>query len=222
MSLRSLAASSLVALLAAMPALAQDTEAEAPEATDAPAPAPAPTPEAEGTPEQAEPATPPGEGEAAMEAGTIYIREVYTDWELRCERAPQGEDPCQLFQLLRDDTQNAVAEIAVFKVPQNAEGVAAGVTVVTPLRTFLIEPLRLSVDGGDARELRLQFCAEMGCVVQFGLSQAEVQAFQRGAAAELTLVPAIAADRREELRISLSGFTAGYDALQESAPAIDP
>jgi invasion protein IalB len=232
-----------MALAAALSAAAQDAEApetppeaapaepaagtEAPAEADAPAGAPA---EGEAPADSgAEAPAVPGEGEAALPQGgaptgeaegQVYVRDVFTDWQLRCERAAQGEDPCQLYQLLRDGEGNSVAEFALFNVPDNDE-VAAGATIITPLMTLLTEPLTLSVDGGEVRPLQLQWCTEIGCVVQFGLTEGEVQSFRRGAMGRLTLVPVMAADRTEALDISLSGFTAGFAALEETTPIVE-
>ena len=215
MSFRPFAASTAIALATALPAAAQDAEA--------PAPAPEQQAPAEAAPAEGEAAVPqgetPAEGEAGERPGEVYVRDVYTDWQLRCERAAEGEDPCQLYQLLRDGQGNSVAEFALFKVPDD-EAAAAGATIITPLMTLLTEPLRLSVDGGDARALQLQWCTEIGCVVQFGLSEAEIQAFRRGNTGRLTLVPVVAADRAETLSISLAGFTAGFAALQEAGAVV--
>ena len=44
-----------------------------------------------------------------------------------------------------------------------------------------------------------------------GFTEAEVQQFKNGNAAELSIVPAAAPDQRVTLGISLTGFTAGFD-----------
>ena len=37
-----------------------------------------------------------------------YIKEEYGDWQMRCFKIPEGDDPCQMFQLLLDrDRGNA-------------------------------------------------------------------------------------------------------------------
>ena len=49
--------------------------------------------------------------------GTIYLKENFNDWELRCIRVEEGQqEPCQLYQLLRDEGGNAVSEIILFPV----------------------------------------------------------------------------------------------------------
>ena len=249
---RTLAAWSLIASLAAAPAVAQDTTGEAapeegaeptapaqpatpPEAptTDAPATeGPAPDAPADEAPaDDAPPATgeaSEGEGDGLglslgqdgqpgePQVGEVYVRENFTDWELRCERVGTGEDPCQLYQLLEDQEGNAVAEISVFALPEGTQQAAAGATIVTPLMTLLTEQLTLSIDGGTAKRYPFSWCSAIGCIARVGFTEQELQQFRRGSRAQLAIVPAAAPDEQVELGISLSGFTAGFEAASES------
>lgn len=252
MPARPLVAWPLIALLAAAPAAAQDAptnaepqgeaqgEAQTPptteEAPTAPAPAaPAEAPDAapEGA-QQPPPAT--GEGQAGTEeggiglslgddgepqVGEVYVRETFGDWELRCERAESGDDPCQLYQLLEDQEGNAVAEISAFALPENGQAVA-GATIVTPLMTLLTEQITLSVDGAGSKRYPFSWCSAIGCIARVGFTEEEVQSFRRGNTAQLSIVPAAAPDQRVNLAVSLSGFTAGFEAVAASTPAITP
>jgi len=158
--------------------------------------------------------TPVTEGEP--QEGQPYIREEFGDWALRCLRAPEGQaDPCQLYQLLMDDQGNAVAEISLFPLPEGGRA-AAGATIVVPLETLLTENLTMSVDGGQTRQYPFTFCNRAGCVARVGFSQADIDLFKRGAAAQLQMVPAAAPEETVDLTISLSGFTAGYTASSEN------
>jgi len=148
--------------------------------------------------------------------GTSYKVEDHGDWELRCVVAPPGQqDPCNLYQLLRDRNGNDVAEISLFPLPEGSEA-AAGATIITPLETLLTEQVTLSVDGGGARRYPFTFCGQIGCFSRIGLRAEEVESFKRGAKATLTIVPLAAPDQKVTLDISLSGFTAGYAAVGEA------
>lgn len=147
--------------------------------------------------------------------GATYIREEHGDWEVRCVRAAEGSDPCQLYQLLDDQDGNAVAEISIFGLPEGQQA-AAGATVITPLETLLTAQLTIAVDSSPAKRYPYTFCAAAGCFARIGFTAAEVAAFRAGAAATLTIVPAAAPDESVELSVSLSGFTAGYNAVNEA------
>lgn len=148
------------------------------------------------------------------EVGSTYLRETFQDWELRCIVSPEGQpDPCQLFQLLTDAEGNAVAEFNLFDVPNEGE-LVAGATIVTPLDTLLTGQLRMAVDGGQARVYPFSFCQPIGCYVRMGLSGADIQAFRAGSEATVAIVPLQAPNQVVPLGVSLSGFTAGFDALE--------
>lgn len=191
-------------------------EADAP-ATDA-ASADAATedaPDAAGTPAEA----PTAEGgafatgtEVGEEAPAVYIKEKFGDWSLRCFRNDDGDDPCQLYQLLREEGGNPVAEFSIFRIEGQAPAVA-GATAIVPLITLLTEELKISVDGGTVKSYPYRVCTEAGCVAQIGLTEQDIAVFKKGAKAQMVLVPAQAPDQKVTINISLSGFTAGYEAV---------
>ena len=144
--------------------------------------------------------------------GTPYLRDTYGDWALRCLRAEEGTaDPCQLYQLLNDADGNSVAEISMFPLPAGNRA-AAGATIVVPLETLLTQELRISIDGAAPRRYPFTFCNRAGCVARVGFTADEISAFKRGNVATLRMVPAAAPEDEVILNISLTGFTAGYDA----------
>lgn len=151
-------------------------------------------------------------GEPAGPAiGQPYVEAEYGDWARRCVRTADGNDPCNLYQLLVNDEGVAVAEFNIFQLANGGRAVA-GATVVVPLETLLTEQLTLAVDGANGRRYAFNFCNAAGCVARFGLTQEEVDSFKRGAAATLRIVPAAAQNQEVVLDLSLSGFTAGFDA----------
>lgn len=152
------------------------------------------------------------------QVGQPYVVETFTAWELRCVKAPEGEDPCQLYQLLRDEGGNAVAEFTIFPLPEGGQA-AAGATVITPLETLLTAQLRLSVDGGQARRYPFAFCSTIGCFSRMGFTADEIAQFKAGSAATVAINPAAAPDETVDLSLSLSGFTAGFEALQDRLAA---
>ncbi len=141
-----------------------------------------------------------------------YIKEQYGDWQLQCFRSEAGEDPCQMYQLLREDGGNPVAEFSLFKLPDNSQA-AAGATVAVPLGTLLPEGLKIAVDGGTAKGYNYSFCSMTGCFARIGLTEADVNAFKAGAAATMTIVPAQAPDQTVVIKVSLDGFTAAFNEV---------
>ncbi len=148
----------------------------------------------------------------AVAVGTPYIRETFGDWALRCLVAREGDtDPCELFQRLNDNDGNSVAEFRILALPSSFDA-TAGVTIIAPLKTLLTEHLQISVDGSDTRSYPFSFCNSEGCAVQIGFSAEDVDELKRGSKATIRLVPAAAPENQVILDVSLSGFTAAYEA----------
>lgn len=150
--------------------------------------------------------------EVQNEEPNVYIKEKFGDWSLRCFRNEKGEDPCQLYQLLREQAGNPVAEFSIFRIEGQSPAVA-GATAIVPLVTLLTEELKMSVDGNTAKSYPYRVCTEAGCVAQIGLTEQDVNTFKKGAKAQIVLVPAQAPDQKIKIDISLNGFTAGYEAV---------
>ncbi len=219
-----LSAAFLLAL--ASPAFAQDTAAPTnPETEEGAETAPATETAPETEPEAEAPADPAdgfdmgrpvGEDAPSGEpqVGEEYIARTSGDWSIRCLKREEGQqDPCSLYQLLRDANDNAVSEISIIPLPEGSRA-AAGATIITPLETLLSEDLTLTVDGGQPRTYEFTFCNRGGCVSRVGFTQAEIDQFKRGNGAVLTMVPAGDPNQKVELTVSLSGFTAGFDSLE--------
>ncbi|WP_245964154.1 invasion associated locus B family protein [Roseovarius spongiae] len=186
--------------------------AEAPAETQETAPeAETPAPEAAGDDAATDSGFSQGREVAEAEDPT-YIKEKFGDWSLRCFRAQEGEDPCQLYQLLREKQGNPVAEFSIFDIKDQGPIIAGG-TIMVPLFTLLTEELKISVDGAAAKSYPYRVCTETGCIAQIGLTAEDISAFKRGAKATLTLVPAQAPDQKVRIDVSLSGFTKGYDSV---------
>ena len=152
--------------------------------------------------------------EGGDEVGQAYVAESFGDWEKRCVRAAEGEDPCQLYQLIRDSQGGSVAEMTVFALPEGQDALA-GATIITPLETLLTQQVTLSVDGGGAKRYPFSFCTPAGCIARVGLLEEDLAAFRAGNTARIRIVPAVAPDQEVLLNVSLSGFTAGYNAISQ-------
>ena len=207
----------LVTLTAAPALLAQ-------EATTPAAEAPATTPPAGLTDLSmgVDPTLPPAlPTQADAAEGQTYLNAVFEKWELRCVKTADGSDPCQLYQLLLDDTGNDVAEISLFSLPAG-NAAAAGATVVVPLETLLTAAMQFSVDGTKPKLYPFTFCTRAGCIARIGFTAEDVAQLKAGAGAVMTIVPAVAPDQKVALQVSLKGFTAGYEAVKTANAGNQP
>lgn len=191
------AASLALTISLGLPALAQDTAQDAPQS----------------------PALELSTGEVIGTLGedASYTGATHGDWELVCMRTEDGDDPCQMYQLLRDADGNATAEITLFPLPAGQQAVA-GATILTPLETLLTAQLVMQVDDGAAKRYPFTFCTAIGCIARVGFTAAEVDAFRGGAKATWQIVPVAAPDQTVDLDMSLIGFTAAFNDLAEDRP----
>lgn len=149
----------------------------------------------------------------ATRGPSIYVKEEHGDWEVRCLEAPEGqEDPCQMFQRLNDQNGNPTADINIFDLPDGAD-IVAGATIVTPLQTLLTAQVTVTVDSNEPRRYPYAFCDATGCFSRMGFQADDIARMRRGAKATIIVVPAQAPDQAAELTMSLTGFTAAYQAV---------
>ena len=154
----------------------------------------------------------------ADQVGASYNKSTHDDWLLRCLKTQDGKDPCELYQLLKDQAGKSVAEVSV--IPFTGEA-AAIINFVAPLETDLQAGLGLQIDAGKNNAYPFLVCAPVGCVSRIGLTEAELGRFKNGNKATVSLLP-FGADPKAnlvKLDLSLKGFTAGFNALQEVVKA---
>jgi len=153
-------------------------------------------------------------GQAATpQVPQIYERETHGDFSVRCARVPDtAVEPCQLFQRLTDANGNPTADVNFFDVAGDGQ-VQGGATVVTPLQTLLTAEVTLSVDGGVERRYPFAFCDAQGCYSRMGFTAAEMAEFRAGNSVTISVRPALAPDQLVVMNLSLSGFTAGMQAI---------
>lgn len=190
--------SALAVSVFAAAAFAQDTATEAPPATE------------ENTADQVLDLGQPVQDGPKL--GERYAKETHGDWNIACIKTEAETDPCSLLQILQDDNGNSVAEVSMFRLEGSGQAVA-GATVIVPLETLLPAQLTISVDGAPGKRYGYSFCNPIGCIAQIGLTAEDIDAFKKGGEATVSLVPAPAPDQLIALKMSLKGFTAGYDVV---------
>jgi invasion protein IalB len=205
-----LALSALMAL--PIPAWSQETTTE-----PAPAVEPAAEPAADASTDAG---LAMGQEVGGDEVGANYTAATFEAWEQRCVRSGTDADPCQLYQLLKDEAGTSVAEITIFGLPEGSEA-AAGATFIAPLETLLPTGLQLQIDAAKPKAYPFSFCSPIGCVIRMGFTAAEIDAMKKGNALNAVIVPFVAQDQQVKLTVSLKGFTAGYEAVNAANDKAD-
>lgn len=152
-------------------------------------------------------------GEEGPAIGQRYVKEQHGDWSLTCIKTEAEQDPCNLFQILKDSSGGPVAEVSLFRIEQQGSQTVAGATIVAPLETLLTSGVSLSVDGAPGKRYNFRYCSPAGCVAQIGLTDGDISAFKQGNEAKLTVRPHQAPNQVVDVPMSLKGFTAGFDAV---------
>ncbi|SIO17137.1 Invasion protein IalB, involved in pathogenesis [Rhodovulum sp. ES.010] len=200
----------LAALLAfAPPALAQDSGEDG---------ATTPT-EAETTGETAgteDAAAAPTQTEA--EQPQAYVRDTFTDWRVICAPVADGREACTMQQLLLDANENAVSKVSIAALPDAAAPRVAGIEIATPLETLLSRGLRIQIDASEPWTVPFTYCRPDSCIAQFSVEGQQLDALKAGAEAAVAIIPLRAPDQPQEVTMSLSGFTAAFESLQEMLP----
>ncbi|MEM9198401.1 MAG: invasion associated locus B family protein [Pseudomonadota bacterium] len=174
------------------------TETPAAEAPAAPGPA---------SPEELDEIYPLAEAEQPREV----VQSEHGDWQVRCNAT--NEEQCFMYQLAKDTDGRTVAEFTLIKLPDGSQA-AAGATVVTGLGVALPRGLSLIIDSAKPLGYPYLYCVQAGCFSRLGLTAPTITRLKRGAEAKIAVVHVTSPDTPIIGTLSLTGFTAAYDALK--------
>lgn len=160
-------------------------------------------------------AAPPAESAAQGAQVQAYIKETHKDWRLVCLPVAEGRESCTMQQLMRDNSGNPVSQATFAPLPPAAAPRAAVVEIATPLETLLSEDLLIRIDSAEPKRYRFSYCTPQACIARFALTDEDVAAYKAGGEAIVTIAPLVAPDQRANITMSLSGFTAAFDAVAE-------
>ena len=148
----------------------------------------------------------------ARPTGADVKRTSYRSWEVACLA---DNTNCAMAQIGKDDTGNPVLEMVIRKLPEPLEAggeiAIAVLDVITPLGVVLTEGLTLKIDNGQDAIAPFQVCTEQGCLVREPIAEELIDQLKKGNGATVSVVAANQGVVNSS--ISLSGFTAAYDAL---------
>ena len=142
-------------------------------------------------------------------ANALQTGDRFKDWTVRCEKpAEDMPDTCFIYQTLVNEQQEPVLQMVVGYLGRDAQPV---VIFTAPLGVALRPGVGVKVDQADIFKLPYDRCGPQGCIAGGPLSDQHIQAFKNGVKSQIVLH-----DGRQpiSLEISLSGFTAGFNALR--------
>ncbi|MCB1739278.1 MAG: invasion associated locus B family protein [Gammaproteobacteria bacterium] len=138
----------------------------------------------------------------------------FKDWMGRCEtgKDDQGKElqVCYISQrLIMKEGKRPVLEVSVGYM-QNDKQPAAFFTV--PLGVTLPPGMQIQVDEQKAVRIPFAYCRDSGCIAPMPLNDDIVGQFKAGNKATITFIDGLG--QRVPVPVSLSGFTAGFNALK--------
>lgn len=148
-------------------------------------------------------------GMAGQAGAQGVVRETHGDWQMRCDDTQgPGVDICALMQsVTAKDNKNVGITVIIQKHKDNKTLLRAQ----TPLGVLLPGGLGLRVDKTDLGRTIFLRCLPSGCLAEVPLDDKVLKAFRAGAKA--TFVIFESPKKGIGLPVSLSGFTAGFNAL---------
>ena len=147
-------------------------------------------------------------------AGQYYLADTFKDWQKLCLVNEQGEDPCHIYQLIKDENGHPTAEFVLFKYTDE-EGIAAAATILTPLETLLPSGLLYAIDEAEAIEYPFSWCDKRGCHVRIAFTDDDVFSMKKGRKGLFRIESISAPGKPILLNVSFFGFTAAIDSLDD-------
>ena len=133
----------------------------------------------------------------------------FKEWTMRCE-APEGaQQVCHIFQVAKDkETGQDIVHIAIGYRADLPDPLAI---ISVPLGIFLPPGVSLQIDEGNPVRAPYEVCDRDACRAGFPLSGEMVSSLKGGLSLKVTLENPLG--EKITLPVSLSGFTAGLNAL---------
>jgi len=137
----------------------------------------------------------------------------FKDWTARCGSPAEGApSSCVLEQIVfSEDGSRPMLRAAAGYIQEDKAKAVPAVLFTVPLMVALEQGLAVSVDGQGAFVARYHHCNPEGCVAGLPLDKTVLGSFKKGSKAAVQLLAING--QAVQLTLSLSGFTAGYNAL---------
>ena len=203
-------ACALAFALAAAPLAADEkpADAQAPAADQKPAEAQAPA--AAGQQQPAQPQQQAGQPRQ-QQAPWVSTTSICGAWQVVCR---VGGGPCAMRQIGKTKEGKQALEVSIRKVePQQTQQgtVESVIDVRVPLGVLLREGLTIQIDKANPQKGAFGICLRDGCILREPLPNSMISAMKKGAMAKMTFV---LPGGPVEAEVSLTGFTASYNALE--------
>jgi invasion protein IalB len=150
---------------------------------------------------------------AALPRATAAQEEgVFDDWRLICDAIPAGGQQCALVQRVEaSDRADVWLSAYVFRPDDGGDQML--LSVLVPLQVVLTKGLGLKVDSGELTTYDYIKCSVEGCLASIALDESLTAALRGGNEALFVFYFEDASGIG--MPVSLAGFSAGLDSLQQ-------
>lgn len=141
------------------------------------------------------------------------LKATHGDWEIRCDA--KNENACLMTQIGKRGDGQSVMRVSLRKTDgakgPNGEAIAAIMQIDAPLGVLLTAGVAVNIDGREVGRGAFQVCDTRACIASSPVAADFVNQLKKGSNAQMTIVGV--SGEKADVRISLSGFTAAYNAL---------
>jgi invasion protein IalB len=138
------------------------------------------------------------------------VRQVFGEWQLRCETPPGAQsEQCGLWAYVADkDRADAILRILVFKT---ADRKASLIRIIAPSSVLLSAQLGLRVDNIDLGRIPFQHCLPNGCIADSPMDDKVIKQLRTGQTAMFSIY--FSPEEGIGFPVELKGFSEGFDKL---------
>jgi invasion protein IalB len=147
---------------------------------------------------------------------TAATAERFGGWELQCETISAASRICQVSSQVTSPDGSQV--ILVMSLANDADGNATRMQMAVPLGIALAEKVNIAVAPNYQTSLAVSRCTPQGCLVEGIVEPAFLAAMREGEQATVSV--ATPEGKRIPIALALQGFSAAFDAMKKTDPAI--
>jgi invasion protein IalB len=154
---------------------------------------------------------------------TPEVVATHGDWKLQCETVPEGQPQeggaapgkkqCGMVQTAKNEKNPKVGlTLVMVKTRQNEKDIVM-MRVMAPIGVFLPTGVALEIDGAAIGRVPFTRCLPQVCIAFAEAQPTTLEKMRKGTAANFIIYEGPGAGL--PMKISLSGFSAAYDALNQ-------
>lgn len=149
----------------------------------------------------------PGLAVAQQQAPKEVKKATHGDWEIVCL---EGTELCRMEQYGKSPQGERALLVRLQRVVGQEIKAPAVISMLAPPLVLLSFNLRAKIDNGEMKVLPFERCLPQGCLAAGPMSDATVADLKKGSKMTVEFI----LEKRENISVSLRGFTKAYNSLK--------